>query len=270
MSRRYWNSREKRASLRWDASWEYEAARDLEAYYDEECHDADGIFAGDDECPPGDYTKEERQEEIAECPLCFEIGPVLRLGRKCWHPAACRSCLRQYLVENAQKDVKNFPLKCFHPLCNAPVRGQQIESNKLFQNEQERKRHYHLTEVAKRKRAGDKVRLVHCPSCDHPKTFQTTSATKELTFSCRACHESFDFSPDFYTLQAIDRFQADAFGGNNGYGYCPGCGVLISKGGGGNDMVCFCGRKFWWDEAQEKMTQKNFGRVPYEEIPLWW
>lgn len=145
-----------------------------------------------------------------------------------------------------------------------------MENLGLFLKETEKARHYLLCALAKRKRAGDNLRLIHCPACDHPRTFSTQKTGRELTFCCRSCRAGFSFSPDFYTLQTLHRLKKDNVGPNNGYGYCPGCGILISKGQGGDSMVCFCGKEFLWNEAQEKMQQKRLGRIPYEEIPYWW
>ena len=268
MSRRYWNIHKKRSPARWDASWECQAQQDLAEYRKEKC----GNFEHDlDETTKSTGKSDKaRLVPLGECPICFEARPLLSIGRTCWHQPACRDCLRGYFVIDAQQDINNFPLKCFHPQCNLRIRGEQLEKLGLFECAAEKAKHYYLAELAKRKRHGDSCRLIHCPSCDHPRIFQDRCANREITFNCHSCHKSFTFSPDFYTLQAIERFKADSFGANNGYGYCPSCGILISKGDGDDSMVCFCGKEFPWSEAREKMERKNLGRIPYEEMPLSW
>jgi hypothetical protein len=204
---------------------------------------------------------------VAECCICMEQRQVLVLSKKCsWHDAACYDCLRRCYVTDAQKDVSNFPLCCFHPQCRKPVHYAQLVKHNLFHSRDERKRHYEL-EVLCRRDKKTHLCTVYCPRCSHPRFVKRPS--KEECKECKNCQERFLVSPDFATILAIERFQTDGFGENHGWARCPHCSVLICKGDGGSDMWCvYCDRPFDWDDAIQ--TQRPLARPHADEIYKWW
>jgi len=204
---------------------------------------------------------------IAECAICFEETPVLCLSRKCrWHDAACSKCLRRVYVINAQNVTKNYPLCCFHPQCGQPVIAAQLEKHKLFASEAEVKKHYKMVILAKIKNT-EGMRTVHCPWCEIPKGIR--DLCRDRKYNCKNCSHPYLVLLDYATIHALEKIVKDDFGRNNGWARCPGCSILISKGGGCDHMVCGnCGLNFSWKKTAEKSIP--LARPPDDEIYLWW
>ena len=207
---------------------------------------------------------------IGECAICFETGPLVCLSNKCkWHDAACRQCLHRVYVTNAQKSVKHYPLTCFHPLCDQSVQAAQMDKHRLFASPAEAKKHHGML-VLSRIDKTDGMRTVHCPKCDTPRGIRQLG-DKERKFGCDNCNARYLVSPFYATLRALENMKSDQFGINDGWGKCPGCGILISKGFGCDHMDClYCGREFSWDVVQKKKEEIKHARIPEGEIYLWW
>lgn len=285
MSTRYWNSQKRKAPLRWDDSVE-----DLiEQEFAEYCH-AEAEAEAEEDHFVGEFhegsmyavgvvkpevkasTSGAMRATVAEdmCPICCESRPIFVINKKCHHAAACLACLRRLYVVGAQQDVARYPLKCFAPQCHCYIRGAQLEKVGLFRNDEEKARHYRLAELAKRNQMGKQLRLIHCPHCDHPCTCKRTVVPKKR-FRCRSCKQAYKFSPELQVHQAVSSLNPDKYGINDGYGYCPNCGILISKGNGCSSMSCICGKHFNWEQVRGQPAYPvQLGVVPEDEIALWY
>ncbi|KAL7552973.1 hypothetical protein ACHAWF_016213 [Thalassiosira exigua] len=209
--------------------------------------------------------------ECGECAICLKEVPLLCLSNKCkWHDAACEQCLHRIYVTNPQKssNIKSYPLTCFHPLCDQPVHAAMLEKHSIFHSSDEVKRHHALLVLSKIKKNG--LKTVYCPKCDAPRGVGNLG-DKDKTFHCssRDCNASYQVSPYYATIRALENMKSDSFGINDGWAKCPHCGILISKGDGCEHMICtFCDHEFYWDEVQ--VGRICHARVPDEEIFRWW
>ena len=204
--------------------------------------------------------------KLGNCPICFEAAPVVVLSKKCWHEPACYACLRKVLVTNAQKDVRNYPLTCFHPQCQKPVVVEQLQKHGLLHTSEEVKKHHELTVLAKKRK--NSFLTIRCPypDCDHPRLLpkKFLSSNFERYFGCRACHNFYTVSPFYATLHALERIERD----NDGWARCPSCYMVISKGWGCDHMTCgACDYSFDWERA---LSRPPLARPPDDEIYQWW
>lgn len=184
----------------------------------------------------------------AVCAICLEFKPMVSLMKNCRHSLACYECMRETYIIQAQQDVSNYPLKCFHPSCDRIVTTNILMRQGIFETSQETQKHYRLCELAKSYRGTQRV--VHCPSCDHPKHYTSGAAIK-----CRACHTQFVVAGKFTkptteetTIQAVESFQNDNKGRNDGWARCSTCKMIISKGDGCDHIRCPCGQHFYFSE----------------------
>lgn len=209
---------------------------------------------------------------LSECPICFEVCTVLLLSNKCsWHDAACFKCLRRIYVTDAQKDVKNYPLCCFHPQCRRPIQTSQIEKHNILKPGAETFGHHRML-VLQKAQSTKNARTVYCPTCDMPKVIRDQVLQKgDRMFSCQHCNFRYRVSPDYATLRTMQCIEGDRFGRNDGIARCPraSCGIILSKGDGCDHMTCpVCDYEFSWEKAV-----KDFGimaRPRDEDICLWW
>ena len=213
--------------------------------------------------------------EMKECPICLEQRPVIKLLQSCWHESACYDCLRRMLVTDAQKDIKNYPLRCFHPQCRLPVQDGRLRKLKLVQSEQEMTEHYRMTVLGKKHLAGDSSRTLLCPHCSHPRIIRSKmcQGDKDQLLNCKRCSKRFTFIPMIATIRAVEAFGCDDMGQNNGWARCPSCNIIISKGDDfyeGEFVECFCGCEFDWAKTRERFEKYPVAYPPYEELYLWW
>lgn len=189
------------------------------------------------------------------CPLCCEIRPLVSLSKKCGqvHEPVCRECLRYMYVVQAQESVSNYPLRCFDTNCRHPIRDAQLLKYNLLHSEKELKRHYRLAALSKGNK-GPHIKTVHCPDCDHPRTFTGYPENeKDRFFACFQCKSSYMVSANASTIAAVEAFGSDKFGQNYGCAACPNCKALISKGDGCDHMYCLlCRTDFSWSEARSQ------------------
>lgn len=185
----------------------------------------------------------------AECPICCETRPLVALMKKCNHPPACRECLHEMYVTQAQKDVKNYPLECYFPSCKKSISAPVLKNRSIFDTEHELKKHHRLTNLAKAYRGSGKI--VHCPHCDCPR-----EVYRDMNVKCGQCRTRFEAHYEAHnkmtTIYAIEEFSRDSAGLNRGWAHCPRCKITISKGDGCNHMTCPCGKEFYWDEEIKK------------------
>lgn len=236
---------------------------------------------------------------IGECPICFGSGPVVQVSAQChWHEAACYRCLRQMYVTEAQKDAKNYPLRCFHPQCRQRIHPYELQSSNLIQSESEKKKHSQMHTEAKRlqkeaingpiqvkhqalmeeskerrlakvleRNKSRGLRTVHCPHCHVPSGVGIVAGNKVA--SCKKCHLDYFLSPNFPTYHALEKIQKDKFGANCGLGHCPKCGIVICKGDGCPHMVCgYCHADFRWTDAGVQIPRLAYPHPT--EIHMWW
>eukprot|EP01083_Nonionella_stella_P103302 294874_1 len=83
-----------------------------------------------------------------ECPICCETRPLITLMKNCKHPPACRECLHEIYVNQAQQDVKNYPLQCYHPTCKKEVSAPVLKNRSIFCAENELKKHHRFANLA--------------------------------------------------------------------------------------------------------------------------
>mmetsp|Transcript_21801 Transcript_21801/g.33143 ORF Transcript_21801/g.33143 Transcript_21801/m.33143 type:complete len:303 (-) Transcript_21801:200-1108(-) len=185
-----------------------------------------------------------------ECPICCETRPLVALMKNCNHSPACRECLHEIYVNQAQQDVKNYPLECYHPTCKKEVSAPVLKNRSIFYNEGEVTKHHRFSNLAKAYRGSGKI--VHCPHCDCPKEIH-----RYMSVKCGQCQTRFEAVHDqreskFATIDAIQNFVGDSKGRYNGWAHCPRCKITISKGDGCDHMTCPCGEDFNWDEELKK------------------
>lgn len=206
-------------------------------------------------CNDKPQTKKETIIE-EECPICCEVAQLVPLLRNCNHSPACRSCLRKIYINQAQENVSNYPLRCYHPSCKLPVHDTQLIQHQLVQSEAEIKKHYRLSTLQKAYINPNVNSIVHCPHCDCPRALNTQNYIK-----CMNCKTPFAIAHDnktniYSTLAALNDLKRDKVGINNGWANCPKCGVIISKGHGCDHMQCFCGEHFSWQDAMRRSKIK--------------
>lgn len=98
-----------------------------------------------------------------ECEICCEIHPLVSLLKKCNHAHVCHECLRKIYVKQAQQDVSNYPLQCYHPSCRKDVCDVQFIKHDFIYSEKF-ERHYRFMTLGK---AYSRARnLVYCPQCE--------------------------------------------------------------------------------------------------------
>mmetsp|Transcript_7148 Transcript_7148/g.10436 ORF Transcript_7148/g.10436 Transcript_7148/m.10436 type:complete len:311 (-) Transcript_7148:89-1021(-) len=237
----------------------------------------------------------------AECPICFEEGPVIPInsgngsvaGCCSWHDAACFNCLRRMYVTDAQKDASNYPLRCYHPQCQSRVNWGQLHKHKLICSQEENDAYHKMMHKARNDkivaalhekldrqvlaRKGDALRI-SCPYCNCPKLCDKKyimSTVRDKILDCKLCKKQYYVSPNYAIIAAIERSveqrKTDNDGGfHEGVARCPSCGILISKGYVCDHMQCFCGRHFSWHEAKANILNVPHAKVPYEQLHLWW
>mmetsp|Transcript_20875 Transcript_20875/g.45262 ORF Transcript_20875/g.45262 Transcript_20875/m.45262 type:complete len:293 (+) Transcript_20875:91-969(+) len=231
------------------------------------------------------YTQkqEERQPtyKMGDCAICYENRPCVTMSKACsWHDAACFDCIRKVHVTNAQKSSRNYPLRCFHPLCSAQVHASQLIKHKLLKSEKEATQHHRMTEMAKGK---DKTTVVvHCPHCDHPRSYKEANkypqegSGKHRVFTCRECKENYSVSPLREVIQAMINFGEAR--STDEFAQCPECQVLIVKDYGDDSMHCSaCNASFSWSHAkrQSPAFKYPFARPgedpnPIDQLYLYW
>jgi hypothetical protein len=250
-----------------DDDWSYDYIQDRLGIMSEE----DGYWLPEPKKP--EKEKEQSPKEIGECGICYDTKPLMQLSKSCHHAKACYKCFRQYYIVTAQKDIANYPLRCWHPACS--FRKLHVDQAKQFaSNSRELKQHYRLSTMARAKEQGKMV--ANCPNCDHPRAF-SKNRSRLRVFSCQECKKSVEVMFDeedrnLHNLlfgagrnvldelreitQAVESLEADSFGNNQGWALCPRCHTIISKGYGCDHMNCtLCGSRFNWSEAKETVRR---------------
>mmetsp|Transcript_8340 Transcript_8340/g.4954 ORF Transcript_8340/g.4954 Transcript_8340/m.4954 type:complete len:299 (+) Transcript_8340:78-974(+) len=215
----------------------------------------DFVYEHDEECA-GTKPSTSPIHDEKECPICCEIRPLVSLMKKCNHPPACRECLHEIYVSQAQENVSNYPLQCYHPECSKPILASQLISHSIFGSEKEIQKHYRFSLLAKAYSDFNTRMLVHCPDCDFPKLVY-----KQERVHCKKCKSKFEVTYDakhnkLSTIKALEAMKKDNIGYNEGWTFCPGCKMIVSKGEGCYHMTCVCGEEFYWDEVTIKPNVK--------------
>lgn len=205
----------------------------------------------------GSSREDEDTAEMKQCPICCEDRPLIHLMKKCTHEPACYECLREIFVKQAQENVSNYPLLCYHPHCRKPIHDALLIRHNLVISDEELKRHYRLKNLGKVYADSERKKIVHCPTCEEPIAIRT-----QTRLVCRQCNTQFHIAPEgkstrLTTIVAMETsFHHDNIGTNNGVAHCPNCNVLISKGYGCDHMQCLCGHDFSWERAREKIKRE--------------
>jgi len=191
--------------------------------------------------------------DAKECQICCEIRPLVSLLNKCNHAPICRKCLREIYVNQAQQNVSNYPLRCYHPSCRKEVHNIHFVKHDLIHSKKEFIKHYKLQILGKAYKGSRDV--VYCPRCEFPKIVNN----RQNRASCRQCKLTYEVVVDKHTsmqstIDAIESMKGDKIGINDGWTSCPNpkCKLLISKGAGCDHMVCVCGKNFSWTETLKK------------------
>jgi len=188
---------------------------------------------------------------MQQCPICCEeVSSLTPLMKNCNHPPCCQNCLREIYINQAQQDITNYPLQCYHPCCTKVVRDTQLVQHNLVRSDAELKKHYRFTTLAKAYRDTQKKRVIHCPKCETPRVI---GSSQEIVIKCKECHTKYAaFNHYHTTIAAVEAFAYDTMGNNNGWARCPKCKMIISKGNGCDHMTCVCGHHFSWNKALKK------------------
>ena len=120
------------------------------------------------------------------CTICLEDCTLVRLTKSCQHDHACRACLREQYVQQAQTDISNYPLRCFYPGCSTHIRAANLERHDVFRSPQELVRHHRLTALNKALVTPGQ-HAAHCPACDHP----ACASAGATTAKCKNCTHIF-------------------------------------------------------------------------------
>lgn len=184
---------------------------------------------------------------LKECQIYCEIRPLVPLLNKCNHAPVCHGCLREIYVNQAQQNVSNYPLQCYHPSCKKQVHEVHLIKHNLICSEKEFTKHHRLTVLGKAY-SGSKD-IVNCPQCEFPRI-----VNMQEIVSCSQCKIAFEVAHDMHTnrqttIAAIESLRRDKMGSNDGWAHCPRCKIIISKGDGCDHMTCVCGMNFSWIDA---------------------
>lgn len=194
---------------------------------------------------------------MQQCPICCDdYASLTPLMKQCNHPPCCQNCLREIYINQAQQDITNYPLRCYHPSCTKVIRDTQLFQHQLVRTKEELKRHYRFTNLAKAYKDRRK-KVIHCPNCEMPHVISSTS--EDVVVNCKECHTKFTASHYHRTIAAVEAFTHDNIGHNDGWARCPRCKIIISKGFGCDHMSCVCGHHFSWNEALNKKDKKYSG-----------
>ena len=206
--------------------------------------------------------KEENTDNVKQCPICCEERYLINLMKKCTHEPACYQCLREIFVTQAQQNVSNYPLVCYHPECRKPIHDDLLIRHNLVSSDEELKRHYRLKTLGQVYADSERKKVVYCPACEEPIAIKS-----QTRLTCRQCNTNFYVAPEgestrLTTIAAMETsFTHDREGTNDGVAHCPKCNILISKGYGCDHMQCFCGHNFSWESARKKIN-KEFRNGP--------
>jgi hypothetical protein len=187
-----------------------------------------------------------KSNEEQQCPICCEIRPLLSLMKKCNHPPTCRDCLYEIYVSQAQQNVSNYPLQCYHPGCSKPILATQLIHHNIFRSDLELRKHQRFSLLGKAY-SNPRKKIAHCPDCDFPHL-----VSSQNNVCCKRCKSRYEVAHDHShnkktTIKALEAIERDKIGVNYGWTYCPGCKIIVSKGHGCNHMTCVCGEQFYWD-----------------------
>ena len=206
-----------------------------------------------------DYSSDRSKDEIVhECSICCELRPLVSLLRNCSHPPSCRTCLREMFVIQAQDNVSNYPLICYHPSCGISVKDTQLIRHNLVRSEEELRKHYKITVLLKAYTDAKRNKIVHCPKGDCHWVVKIIKSVESNHFThCNQCGTLFvvaheGITNEFTTISALESLKNDKFGENDDWTTCPKCDIIISKGSGCNHMRCHCGFSFSWSFVQRK------------------
>lgn len=197
------------------------------------------------------FFRKNKDAVVKECQICCEIRPLVPLLKKCNHAPVCHVCLREIYVNQAQQNVLNYPLQCYHPSCRKQIHDVHLVKHNLIFSEKELTKHYRLKVLGKAYSGSRDI--VHCPQCEFPKIVNKQSRV----VSCRQCKVTYEVEDDIHntrltTIAAIESIRSDKMGSNDGWAQCPRCKIIISKGDGCDHMTCVCGLSFSWTEALDK------------------
>ena len=196
--------------------------------------------------------------KLKQCPICCEdylnLAPLMK---NCKHAPCCHKCLREIYIIQAQQDISNYPLRCYHPDCLKPVRDTQLLQHKIVQSEKELTKYYTFTTLAKAYKHFER-KVIHCPTCETPKAIGSQNFVR-----CRKCRTGIVIdngkTNEYSTIAAIEAITSDKIGPNNGWARCPRCKIIVSKGYGCDHMRCVCGQDFSWELALNKEEKYRDG-----------
>jgi len=178
-------------------------------------------FIREDTFGIGNLTEEGNSyKRSAQCSICCEVVPLVKLFKKCSHPSACQECLRRMCIVDSMLSVRNYPLRCFHPSCGLVITKVQLKAHSLVRTQEELTKHHRMMALSKCYRAKD-ISVVHCPSCDHPRKLKSLHADGDSNlrlFVCTQCKTRYALNNgstahgkaavDYSTVQAIESLNA--------------------------------------------------------------
>lgn len=244
--------------------------------------DEDGSYVAIDGCDFASVVSEETQEKEqgldcgeqqhvssgkAVCCICLEEKPLIRLMKKCrCHPSACKECLREMYIVHSLSDHSKYPLKCFWPGCDRPLRDVQVK--KFAFNQKDVEKYYRFEAQGKSIASSEKRRHISllaamrqfplynyqtvqsCPNCQHGvsvRPYQSLTDA-ETQICCVICSTTF----------AVDKLPRSELAsiftalGDGLAGSCPRCCAFFVKDGGCDQMTCVCGREFSFLEQRSR------------------
>jgi hypothetical protein len=205
------------------------------------------------------------KREIATCAICLDHLPVVQLLKKCWHPSACASCLRQHYFDYTLPSVTKYPVQCFYPNCESLLREHQLQV--LAPSERDLDVYYRNSVLAKAYQSTRRT-VVNCPTCQHPRQFTASRQPSEHIIKCKGCQSTYYCVTDGKSLDAIvldsETLQAaelmgcyEGTGVRDGWGLCPQCNLLLSGGDlvDDDEVECACGSMILWEDAKKRVTR---------------
>lgn len=184
------------------------------------------------------------QYQDGACSICLDAKcQVVDISKCKQNHVACIKCLEAYYL---QKDLELYPLHCF--ACTQYVSVLQLQRNQVITTPVQTKMVQKFRHLEKKQRQPDKWVFFSCPHCDITKSVRKTS--QSMVHTCTSCKKEFmgTLNKEIMEIaEVLTSLQSDNMGINDGWGRCPNCNFVVSKGSGCNHMRCtYCKHSFTW------------------------
>lgn len=167
---------------------------------------------------------------------------------------------------NVIPEVTRFPLVCFFPGCDSVILEHQVKF--LARGENDLSLYYRNKQLSKAYQSTRRT-VIHCPHCQHPRQFVSSSNPSEHILRCKDCGHTYYCVTNGKSLEAVvlerETLQAveimgyiEGVGYRDGWGLCPHCNRLLSGGDSyadGELIRCVCGSDLLWKHATDRVKR---------------